>query len=400
MASLNVGEDISFISFILGFLIVSSFLVSFLTRKLEKFLKDNHRNILLMVREFYKEFMLLGIFSFLLFISNYTGFTPLIGSLFHEDAEVANELFEEVHMLLFLSSLVFIGMVLMMIGLSATITSSWKKTEQMQQAVLEHKFHLLKAERKKSSFINVPLMIRWHTLRSQVEYQHLRHRFIQQQKLSHDFDFSSYLERSFEVTCIKLVEIHWSVWAVVLSVLFINWVKYKIVVAVEHGKMAHMSTLHESIYWMAVGWGLLFTCLVVYVKCRSIYNSVVAEIDTQEEQLSVRLLQVHVQPKKVIFWFNSPNVLFHFIQSILLFQAYYLAGFAVYFSELNWSLTWKIFTLLPSIITLLFYAPAVLPTYCLITNVEDRTKIELIRKSSKVPTDQLERRQSTGSILM
>lgn len=222
-------------------------------------------------------------------------------------------------------------------------------------------------------------------MQSQVEYQHLRHRFIQQQNLSHDFNFSAYLEKCYERTCVQLVEIHWSVWAIVLSVVFINWVKYKIVVTMESASNSPVSNLHELIYWLIVGWGLLFISFIVWLKLRSIYNKMVADVDEPLEAPSLRLIKVKDVQKERLFWFNSPNLLFHFIQTILLFQAYYLAALAVYFGQLDWPVYWKISIITPPILTIAFYAPAVLPAYSLVANLERYTKPELIRKISVLP---------------
>lgn len=245
-------------------------------------------------------------------------------------------------------------------------------------AYLEHKFHLLKIEKKKRSKFNIILLIRWLHLKDQVQYHHLRHRFIQQQNLTHDFDFSAYLEKTFESTCIQLVEIHWSVWAVVLMVLFANWVKYKILLALKV-EMGGTSKLHELLYWLLLGWSFVVVCIIVWFKCRRIYHKVV-QVQANEDQLSAKLLQGKVEPLRKLFWFNKPNFTFRLIQTILLLQAYYLSVLAVYLADLHWSPAWKAFIVLPSILTLVFYGPAVLPTYSLVANVEDNAKVDLIRK--------------------
>eukprot|EP01114_Cavostelium_apophysatum_P013474 TRINITY_DN3272_c0_g1_i1.p1 TRINITY_DN3272_c0_g1~~TRINITY_DN3272_c0_g1_i1.p1 ORF type:complete len:415 (+),score=50.88 TRINITY_DN3272_c0_g1_i1:154-1398(+) len=386
---IDVHDNITYISTLIGFVLLFSVAVSFGTQKIERWLKSKkHKNLKAMLHEFYKELTLVGMFSLFLFLLNYTNASKTIGKWYNIDPQTSEDLIEEIHMMLFAGAVVYIVMVLVLMAMCAQIISHWKSSEQTPQAVLEHKHRIYLSKQLTASCFN--LRFKW--------------RFVQQQNLSDAFDFAGYLEYCLQRNCIQLVEVHFSIWILVLGIVFLNWAKSELlerfhVTSDVELSATHLAYLDELLFWLVVGYGLLFVCIVVFFKCRKIYNQLVnfkssnmpigtnedvsgdvgRMYDAQELFLTRRLLSETTQHKK-LFWFNSPQFLFRLIQVVLLFQAYYFAGWCVYFNRLNWNVFLKVLPMIPPILTVFFYAPAVLGTFSLIVNIEEFTKADTVYK--------------------
>lgn len=212
-------------------------------------------------------------------------------------------------------------------------------------------------------------------LNRQLNYHYLRRRFIAQRGLNESFDFALYLEKCLQPIYQDLVEIHWSTWLIILTAICINWTRFKIF---------SPPTFYEDFAFLAgIGYGILIISLLLLLKCYSIYhilNQHISSTKDEQQDLSSRLLEDKI-PRMGLFWFNSPIFLFRAMQTTVIFQIYYMAAVIIDFSSFQFHLALKICLLLPSLFSILLYAPYMISMYVIIANVEEFGRAEMIQKT-------------------
>jgi len=174
----------------------------------------------------------------------------LLSKWFKMEKIEAHEVFERIHMLLFIFALLYVftcGYILVLLFIA---NRSWRKMEKRKtkekseityfsyahsflaggEKVLRAGFHPIASITRKLDR-NAPLYHAYfHSLNSLFSHSLLRLRasIILEHGLAVDFDFSRYLFRSCQDLIIHLLDIRISTWVFFIFIVFLNWVRYKV----------------------------------------------------------------------------------------------------------------------------------------------------------------------------
>lgn len=219
------------ISELLGiFLVLFNMSVGAALSALERRLIARHSHLRVVLRNLYRELLILGLVSFA-FVMYSTIFKP------SQEVFVS---FEFAHILIFVLAIFYTAVVFVTAATSLSMSRHWKAIEAMemvQYLMNKSKFAELKAERQKHRGVvwrwllwwrgDVRRLLRYHDAHSVLNFHDIRFQFIYYRNLPAEFNFSAYLRKIKSSTFIELVEPHWTIWIVILSFLLVDLVRRK-----------------------------------------------------------------------------------------------------------------------------------------------------------------------------
>ena len=183
-----------------------------------------------------------------------------------------------------------------------------------------------------------------------------------------------------------------------------------------------ISTQMHPEFWGVVGGCFMAGAIVLYIKCQLVLNrlavsarrhldsmdllpsgdlppmqvvgtvssaALVAPAGSNTSHESSPLLSLnddtHAQHRRAqhkrLFWFNRPNLLFRLIQLLLLFQSWFVALLFIFLpaEKHDWTLMQIISCFAPPLLTVVTFAPVVLPIFTLIRYVGPFARPELVK---------------------
>lgn len=197
---------------------------------LERRLISRHSHLRVVLRNLYRELLILGLISFIF---------VLYSTIFKPSAAVFVS-FEFAHILIFVLAIFYTVVVFVTAATSLSMSRHWKAIEAMdlvQYLMNKSKFAELKAERQKHRSLvwrwflwwrgDVRRLQRYHDAHTVMNFHDIRFQFIYYRKLPAEFNFSAYLRKIKSSTFIELVEPHWTIWAVILTLLLVDLLRRK-----------------------------------------------------------------------------------------------------------------------------------------------------------------------------
>lgn len=194
-------------------LILFALLVEVVLHKLEHWVAHRHAHLQAVLRNLYRELMILGMVSF--------GFILYI--FIKEPSGEIKLTFEVAHVFIFLFAVFHTFVVMCTVFMSLRLSARWKRLERMELVkYLEKKEKYRKLcdrlERRADLswryfgwwFPKISRPVRYWKLHEAMAFHDIRFQFIFYRNLPMDFRFSSFLRKIKSHTFIELVEIHWS----------------------------------------------------------------------------------------------------------------------------------------------------------------------------------------------
>jgi len=286
-----------------------------------------------------------------------------------------NQFLSEIQFILGVVAIVFIVFSAYMIFLAIKTSLSWNGTENIQQAMIENKYFLSKTSSQKTYFFQLQKKYEIQKLTEQIYYHKFRHRFIQQNNLSPNFDFSEYLLHCFDDQCTDLVSIHYFLWLFVFMLLTLNWTKFKIIPLISSRKSS--LEIADITFWIFVPWIIFLFSLALYWKCERVFKEIVDINNDPNANLSEKLLN---SKKKKRLFFHFDKYILIISTSCNLIQAFLLVGHIIYFQAIEWGWYFHILMFIPSVATLLIYGPHIIFLFCLISNLELDSKENVLKQ--------------------
>lgn len=202
-------------------LIVASLTLEFLLHRLERWVAHRHRHLQSVIRNLYRELLILGVVSFVFIIIELTA---------HPGSETVAS-FEFAHVFIFLLAIVHTAVVLCTVGASLNLSRRWRRMEQMdlvqylelkeqfRRAQMRRRLHHGPLWRRVQWWLPDPrTLVRYWRLHEIMAFHDIRFQFLYYRDLPEDFNFSAYLRKIKAVIFIDLVDAHWSLWMIFLVV--------------------------------------------------------------------------------------------------------------------------------------------------------------------------------------
>jgi len=206
-------------------LISFSIIIEALLHRWDKWLEKKHRYLLKIMRNLYRELMVLGMISF--------GFIMYIFAA--SPSKNIKMTFEIAHIAIFLFAIFHTAVVITAIIFSLGYSRHWFKLEHMEIEDYQKEQRVYRRlRRKRNGFKNVfwknflwwlpnpMLAFRYARVHETVTFHDTRYQFIHYKNLVHDFSFASYLRKLKYRTFLDLVEIHWSHYAFFLGIVLLD----------------------------------------------------------------------------------------------------------------------------------------------------------------------------------
>jgi len=219
------------ISELLGiFLVIFNMLVGAALSTLERRLISRHAHLRVVLRNLYRELLILGLVSFLF---------VLYATIFEPTQEVFVS-FEFAHLLIFVLAIFYTAVVFVTAATSLSMSRHWKAIEAMdllKYLMYKSKFAELKAMRTRHRGLvwrwllwwrgDVRRLMRYHEAHTVLNFHDIRFQFLYYRDLPAEFNFSAYLRKIKSSIFIKLVEPHWTIWTVILTLLVVDLLRRK-----------------------------------------------------------------------------------------------------------------------------------------------------------------------------
>jgi Mlo family len=212
-------------------LIITSLTMEFLLHRLERWVALRHRHLQSVIRNLYRELLILGAVSFVFIFYEATSHPP--------KKTVAS--FEFAHVFIFLLAIVHTLVVLCTVAASLNLSKRWRQMEQMdlvQYLELKEQFRRARLRRlahhgplwrRLQWWLPDPrTLVRYWRLHEIMAFHDIRFQFLYYRDLPEDFNFSAYLRKVKAVIFIDLVDAHWSLWMVFLFFVVADLVRRQI----------------------------------------------------------------------------------------------------------------------------------------------------------------------------
>eukprot|EP00164_Ancoracysta_twista_P007844 GFYU01011220.1.p1 GENE.GFYU01011220.1~~GFYU01011220.1.p1 ORF type:complete len:866 (-),score=275.98 GFYU01011220.1:39-2636(-) len=210
---MDIGETIAIC------LIAFTLIVEIGLHSLEDKLR-RHRHLTQMLHLTYRELTILGIIAFSLFLIEIGG-----GGITPDEKHT----FETIHIAVFLVTILYLLTVVMLMANSIVISRKWNRFEEKefsQWIKYKKEFDDLRAQRAQMSWlgfhVNIPFYRHYQNILEHVRFHDLRCHFLISNHLDNHFNFASYLKKCKQHVFLELVEIHWSVWLFISTILFLE----------------------------------------------------------------------------------------------------------------------------------------------------------------------------------
>jgi Mlo family len=258
------GPSTSLSEWLLVVLIIVSLVLEVVLHRLERWIAQRHLHLQAVLRNLYRELMVLGLVSFVFIFYEAIAHPP----------ETAVLSFEFAHVFIFLLALFHTGVVLASIAASLSLSRRWKHMEQMELLAyldLKDEFARYRARIHASPFLlhrrlywwfpRVQTLLRYWHLHEIMAFHDIRFQFLFYRALPEDFNFSAYLRKVKAVTFIDLVDAHWSLWLCFLVIVLIDVAR----------RSVWEDPTFESAFVLAAAVSLIAAAALLNHKIRSVY---------------------------------------------------------------------------------------------------------------------------------
>jgi len=209
-------------------LVVFALLFEFILHRVERWVFKRHPHVQTILRNLYRELMILGVVSFGFIIYQFAG----------DPSNDALLTFEVAHIFIFLFALFHSVTVSVTIFISLSLSHHWKKLEKMELVnylEVKEKYKKLNEQRStRSSFVwknfiwflpKISKFFKWRNLHEIIIFHDVRWQFIYYRNLPPDFRFSKFLRKIKFATFIELVEINPVNWIMLLVLVILDIIR-------------------------------------------------------------------------------------------------------------------------------------------------------------------------------
>ena len=225
------------------------------------------------VESLFSELTLLGFIGLTLFlVFKMAWLKELSEKLYGEENEIT-ELGEAVHMVLFLIMVIFLAQAVLMAQMGERILSTWKTWEQRKIESFSPKAIVDAKSLSHASFFELIFIAGLPEHTRILLHALCRDRFIMAHRLNPaDFEFASYLGIALGKTLAEIVEVPVKTWLQLEVVLLVFWQMDNV-----------MDRSMRFVFWVFIGYSLLFVTFAVHAKIRQILLEHTAPLLTRAE---------------------------------------------------------------------------------------------------------------------
>lgn len=246
-------------------LVLFALLIEIILHKLEHWVAHRHPQLQAVLRNLYRELMIMGIVSF--------GFIMYI--FIKEPADDTKMTFEVAHIFIFLFAVFHTFVVGCAVHMSLSLSKRWKRMERMDLIkYLEHKDKYRKLTHRIEKYSSIfwrrlgwwlsrpSRLLKYSKVHETMAFHDIRYQFIYYRNLQPDFRFSKFLRKIKSATFIELVEIH-----------PLNWICMLIIVVLDilRIKAGWISSFFEPIFLIAHSVFNIIVVSVLGIKIRQVY---------------------------------------------------------------------------------------------------------------------------------
>lgn len=245
-------------------LIVVSLAMEAILHRVERWVASRHLHLQAVLRNLYRELMVLGSVSFVFIFYEATA---------HPSGETVAS-FEFAHVFIFLLAIVHTVVIMASVGASLSLSRRWRDMEQMEllkYLELKEEFRLLKEKcLARRDFVwqtflwwlpDPRRMYRYWRIHEIMTFHDIRFQFLYYRDLPEDFNFSGYLRKIKAVIFIDLVQAHWSLWLLFLLIVLCDIFRRKLW---QNDYFEYAFAIAASVFLMVVAGSLTFKIRRVY----------------------------------------------------------------------------------------------------------------------------------------
>eukprot|EP01059_Diplonema_ambulator_P030744 TRINITY_DN5378_c0_g1_i1.p1 TRINITY_DN5378_c0_g1~~TRINITY_DN5378_c0_g1_i1.p1 ORF type:complete len:432 (+),score=136.55 TRINITY_DN5378_c0_g1_i1:1756-3051(+) len=340
-----------------------------ITMILELIMHTVHRKVttrsgMAVVHHVTQEIMVLGGISAVLVIFENLGGVALIDA----------PLFHYVHFVIFCMAIMFITLVT---ALFSTVSSAWWRWARFEHRVMEIENDPAMTDNDRNAFLMsyVRTVTNGHQMLSCLRFfrQNLPSKFV-------GVSFSRYMQKKQRKIMLDFLDLHESSWAMLGVLCLLAAITDKITITISNNPLATI-----GLWVLIVGFGPLLVLVVLAVKVRREFKDFA--INVQE-----MCQEGHHKPKErqaSHFWRGSPHFNVMLMQTMLLYQVFYLATTVVNFAYRLWSIGSKdgsrarsvaLLTLcfFPSCVVFFIVLPRILPTFTVLASMGEFLDHEML----------------------
>jgi len=332
----------------------------------------------------YKELMILGFISFMLFWAQQLDVVAFMTSL-ESDGQLTpaelKQLFEFVHTALFCIMIFYVLLISLQMLFGRRIKKYWQRIEISYDKLKDEQSTLKKKGEEMNRFlyyINIYHRIKLYRNNENLNYHCIRNEFLDLLHIPReDFTFRTYLSKNQRVVLLDLIEIHSGIWVILLVLIVLNLIRMKVF-------SISVSTNFGITPFIVLGWVLFLISLLLFLKCKWIVYKLLSPDGPMNQKLAPADALVN---HKKLFFFSSPKFTLRCIQSVLFFQSIYVTLYILVFAirvavEEHLAYQDKVFysilMITPPIFTVLVLLPEVLPLYTIANCVGSLTRKDLV----------------------
>lgn len=268
-AGVKVSTDLA--EWLIVALILFSLFVEVLLHKLEHWIAHKHVHLQSVLRNLYRELMILGLVSF--------GFVLFV--IISSPNDQVKLSFEVAHIFIFLFAVFHTFVVMCTVFMSLRLSARWKRLERMDLVkYLEKKDRYRKLRERLNRHKSIVWRyFRWWfpkgsrlftywKLHEIMAFHDIRFQFIYYRNLPHDFCFSSFLRKVKSATFIELVEPHWSHYLFFLAVVLADILRRQVIISTEQ---KFLDTKFEAAFLIADDVLNILLVSLLAAKIRHVY---------------------------------------------------------------------------------------------------------------------------------
>ncbi|KAJ9447574.1 hypothetical protein DIPPA_31906 [Diplonema papillatum] len=298
-----------------------------------------------------QEVMILGGISAVLVVFENMGGAALIDTA----------LFHYVHFVIFVMAIMFIGL---MGSLFFGVDKAWDKWTKFEHKILEIEADPSLEFDHKAAFLQQYIKTQRNGQRMLAGLIFFRQDL--PGPLS-DVSYSRYMKKMQRKFMLSFLNLHGSSWALLALLCLLAAVVTWITVQVSENELATI-----GLWTLFVGFGPLLILVITFFKIRKEYDRFTTEV----LQMRMDHVLTPASSQKLYFWKNSPDFMISVIQTMLLYQVFFLATASINFTyrlvsvkPYGWLLLFVCF--LPSGFLFFLMVPLVLPPFTILASLGD-----------------------------
>jgi len=367
------------------------------------------------LQKLYKELMILGILSIFLFLQEKYEFTEGITGEFNK------HIFEHVHMILFLCTVLYITFSTALLTYSILMAKVYEDIEVKSFSEVEAAYkdadRRWKGMNRAVRYLNVPFLLKHHNMEFEYQYKLLHGYFCAQHAHEDEyggkmttsyFKFHIYLRKCIREACLQITAIHWQVWLAILILILLNTFR---VIIFQVSSVVSFVYIDSVLLWISLIYvmylrssiGDVFRTLADERRYRELSplskhdekeakeEAEEAEIDEEEARhhenkriMSGGCFSRRASPQQRLFTMQSPANVVNGIQFALLLTS---ISIPLYFDDLTLVLQSRpsakvlseLSMFIPPLLILLFGIPHIVPKFVIATSVASMTRHSQIR---------------------